>query len=65
MTALPPLPLEPPPWAPTKNERLDAELRRLDRWLARELDEPWRLKAPWFEGISNPERPPLDHWVRL
>lgn len=65
MTALPPQPLVPPPGQRTRSERLDAELRELDRFLAEELDEPWRLKAPWFEGIVNPGKPPLDDWVRM
>jgi hypothetical protein len=64
----------PPPPAPrgyrypTRSELLDERLRDLDRILARELNEPWRLKAPWFEGLADPakpEKPKPDHWVKL
>ena len=64
--------------APRQSMRLEtiyANLRRMDAFLARELNEPWRCKQVWFEGYppeparSLPpdyvgERPALDHWVR-
>jgi hypothetical protein len=54
----------------TKRQQLESELCQLDRQIASLLDEPWRLKAAWFEGDmqSHPPRGrtpgPLDDWQR-
>ena len=49
----------------TRIKRIHAELRRLDAVLAELLDEPERLRAPWFEdsnGVIGRPRP--EYWVR-
>ena len=78
MGSMPPSLLRKPDYRPLspRLELLYANLRRMDAYLARELNEPWRLQQVWFVGYP-PEparplppdylygRPALDYWLRI
>jgi hypothetical protein len=56
--------LLPKPPRRSRLERLELDVCDLDATLARELAQPWRLKASWFEGRLNTDgkyRPPPDY----